>query len=85
MVESINKRKDKVMRIYSEQESSRLVSACIDRYPEAIQMPILKYWNNAKLAVHIAVLLLSVLLGVTTAGAYKAAARSVIGTIKDGR
>lgn len=73
------------MRIYSEQESSRLVSACIDRYPEAIQMPILKYWNNAKLAVHIAVLLLSVLLGVTTAGAYKAAARSVIGTIKYGR
>lgn len=70
------------MRIYSEQESSRFVSACIDRHPETIQMPILKYWNNAKLAVHIAVLLLSVLLGVTTAGIYKTAVLSVIGTIK---
>ena len=66
------------MRIYSEQESSRFVSACIDRHPETIQMPILKYWNNAKLAVHIAVLLLSVLLGVTTAGIYKTAVLSFL-------
>ena len=73
------------MRICSEQESGQLVSICIDQYPEAIRLPFLKYWNSCKLAIHITVLLFSVLLGIITTLTYKDVISSVIEKIYCGR
>ncbi len=72
-------------KIISEQESSRLVSACIAKYPDAIRLPFSKYWNSCKIAIHITVLLFSVLLGIVTAQTYKDVISPVIETIYFGR
>lgn len=73
------------MRICSEQESNQLVSMCIDQSPGATRLPFSKYWNSCKLAIHIMVLLCSVLLGVITAQTYKGIISSAIEKIYCGR